>query len=67
MNDPDFWEFVQFCYSVRFYINLLFIALPWIAFSGTLEIALIVVNAWLNNWWAEGNFYLIANTVLGFT
>jgi hypothetical protein len=65
MNDPDFWNFVQFIYSIRFYINLIFIALPWAAFSGTLEIGLIVVNAVLNKGWAEGNLYLMLNTILG--
>lgn len=65
-NDPDFWDFVTFFYSIRFYLNFAFIALPWWIFSGLLEVALIVVNAWLNNGWAEGNFYLMINTVFGF-
>lgn len=65
LEDPDFLEFLQLCYSFRFYVNLIFIALPWWAFSATLEIGLIVVNAWLNKGWAEGNFYLIFNTLVG--
>ncbi len=63
--DPDFPEFVQFMYSIRFYVNLLFIALPWWCFSATLEIGLIVGNAVFNKGFAEGNVYLMFNTILG--
>jgi hypothetical protein len=65
LADPEFWTFVEFCYSVRFYINLLFVALPWWVFSATLEIGLIVVNILFNKGFAQGNVYLMYNTLVG--
>jgi hypothetical protein len=48
--------------AVRFVANLLFVALPWTIFAWLLWLWNIVFNSWLNKGWAEGNFFLLANT-----
>jgi hypothetical protein len=48
--------------SARGVANIVFVFLPWAGFSALLWLWNIVFNSWLNRGWAEGNFFLLANT-----
>jgi len=49
--------------ALKWVYFILIIGIPWCAFTGLLLLANIIVNAWLNEGWAEGNFWLLGNTV----
>ena len=50
-------------YYYRYLINVFLIGVPWTMFA----IAMVVYNFWFNiqfnDFWAEGNFWLITNSV----
>jgi len=48
----------------RWVFNFFLLAWPWAFFSFLMFTYNIVFNAWLNKWWALGNFYLIFNTYI---
>lgn len=58
----NIWEwFVYF----RFVFNAVFIGFPWTIFLVLSVVWNVVLNAYLNRWWAGGNVYLVANTIFG--
>ena len=46
----------------RWIINTIFIGIPWLFWSFLMVLYNIVFNAWINNWWAKGNIWLLVNT-----
>lgn len=61
-RDKTFPHAYKVLIALRYIISIVVIGLPWLIF-GTMGIVWnVVVNAWLNEGWAEGNFFLLANT-----
>ena len=56
---PKFWELIT---ATRSVMNIIFVFIPWVIFTFLLWVWNIVFNSWLNKGWAEGNFFLLANT-----
>ena len=56
---PAVWKSVM---AGKIFINLAFVAIPWTIVAWLLWLWNIVFNSWLNRGWAEGNFWLLANT-----
>lgn len=48
--------------ALKWVYSIILIGLPWVALTWLAVIANIVVNAWLNDGWAQGNFWLLGNT-----
>lgn len=46
-------------------INFFFVFLPWIMEGASIFIFHLVLETWLNKGWAEGNMFLMAQTVFG--
>lgn len=46
----------------RWVLNFLWVGIPWVFTSQMLILANFVFNIWLNQWWADGNFFLLFNT-----
>lgn len=46
----------------RWVLNFLWVGIPWVFTSQMLIVANFVFNIWLNQWWADGNFFLLFNT-----
>lgn len=60
------WDkLVKLFIAFRWVINTAFIGFPWLVWSSLMVIYNIVFNAWINKWWAKGNFWLLANTYFG--
>jgi len=57
-----FPHFYKVLIGLRVFWNLLVVAIPWTVFAWLLWLWNIVFNSWLNEGWAEGNFFLLANT-----
>lgn len=60
-DDPDHW--FEAIYYFRYLFDLVFIVLPWFIFSLAAIGFNWFVNIEWNNWWAEGNLWLIYNTI----
>jgi len=56
---PKVWKLLV---ALKWVYSVIFIGLPWVLGTGLLLIGNIVVNAWLNEGWAQGNFWLLGNT-----
>ena len=57
------WDkLVKLFIAFRWVFNTAFIGFPWLVWSSLMVIYNIVFNAWINKWWAKGNFWLLANT-----
>ena len=62
--DTDFagidlsWE--DYFEYFRYIFNIVFIAIPWFVFSLGLLVLNIYMNIDWNEWWGEGNAWLIA-------
>jgi hypothetical protein len=48
--------------ALKWVYSIILIGIPWVVFTGLALIYNIVANAWLNEGWAQGNFWLLANT-----
>jgi len=48
--------------ALKWVYSIVLIGLPWVGLSYLFLLFNIVGNAWLNEGWAEGNFWLLANT-----
>lgn len=60
------WDkLIRLFIALRWVFNIVIIAFPWMLWSGALTITNIVLNAWINKWWAKGNIWLLSNTVFG--
>lgn len=60
------WDkYIRVFVTLRWVINILVIGLPWMFISFLMLIYNIVINAWINKWWAKGNLWLLGNTILG--
>jgi len=49
--------------AFKIVLNILFVAIPWGIIAWLLWLWNVVFNSWLNKGWAEGNFWLLGNTV----
>ena len=47
----------------RWIVNFLFVGMPWFGVSIAMVIINLIFNIWLNQWWADGNAFLVLNTV----
>jgi hypothetical protein len=59
-DDHDYLTYVSY---FRWIINFLFVGMPWFAISVIMCIVNIVFNIVVNQFWADGNAFLIVNTV----
>jgi hypothetical protein len=48
--------------ALKWVYAIVLIGIPWVVLTGLSLIYNIVANAWLNEGWAQGNFWLLANT-----
>ena len=46
----------------RWFLNFIWVGVPWTAIGGAMIVINIVFNITLNDWWAGGNYLLIYNT-----
>jgi len=60
-GNHSWFEYLQFFGWV---FNFFFIGIPWALIAIALVVFNIVVNIWLNEWWADGNAFLIYQTVM---
>ena len=61
-NGVDVSSLVKTIIAFKFFFNLVCVAIPWTIIAWLLWLWNIVFNSWLNKGWAEGNFWLLANT-----
>jgi hypothetical protein len=47
----------------RWIVNFLFVGMPWFGISIAMVIINFIFNIWLNQWWADGNAFLVLNSV----
>lgn len=59
--DMDAW--MKTVVSMRWMMNFFGVAFPWAGWSFLMFLYNIVFNSWLNKGWAEGNLFLLYNTV----
>ena len=62
-DDPSIFTIYSFSMEIKWYFNLIFVALPWGLLSWLMAWYNIIINAWINKGWAEGNVWLILNTI----
>lgn len=67
---PDAGEYVSqqhnffaYLYFFRWVFNLIFVAFPWVFFSQLMIAFNIFFNIWFNQMWADGNWFLVFNTI----
>ena len=48
---------------LRWIINLWIVGVPWLFVLFAIFAWNMYVNIWWNKWWAEGNFFLMGNTI----
>lgn len=60
------WDkLIRLFVAFRWVINIIVVGFPWMVWSFLIMIVNIVLNAWLNKWWAKGNIWLLSNTIFG--
>ena len=59
--DMDAW--MKTVVSMRWMMNFFGVAFPWAGWSFLMFVYNIVFNSWLNKGWAEGNLFLLYNTM----
>jgi len=59
-------KLVNIIVSMYYVFNLVFVFMPWVFISEGLILYNVIFNSWLNKGWAEGNFWLVGNTVFAF-
>ena len=57
---PGFYKLLM---KLRWAFMILFIGIPWILVSFLMWVYNVVFNSWLNKGWAEGNLFLLYNTM----
>ena len=60
MNNLDFWGWLE---VFAYIINLWVIAVPWTIFGFLCILVNIFLNIDYNKGWAEGNVFLMGNTI----
>lgn len=53
-------------FRMRWYLNFFFVGIPWVLYIICANLWNLYFNAELNRDWAEGNVYLIFNTLFSF-
>ena len=61
-DDPNIVTASSMIMEVKWYLNLVFVGIPWVALSWLMAWYNIIINAWINKGWALGNIWLISNT-----
>jgi len=61
--DHTVWEYISY---FKWVFNFLFLGIPWMLLCIALVVADIWVNISINEWWADGNVFLIANSLFLF-
>ena len=61
-RDKTFPHAYKVLIAMRYIISIVCIGVPWLVYGFLGIVWNIVLNAWLNEGWAEGNFFLLANT-----
>jgi len=61
-RDKTFPHAYKILIALRYIFSIVMIGVPFIIFGFLGIVWNIVLNAWLNDGWAEGNFFLLANT-----
>jgi len=49
--------------ALKWVYSIVFIGIPWSLVTWLFIVGNIVVNSWLNEGWAEGNLFLLGNTI----
>jgi hypothetical protein len=55
-------QWYEYIFYFRWIVNLIFFAMPYFAFSCAMVVVNIVLNIFMNKWWAGGHWLLIFNT-----
>ena len=62
LEEPNIVNVSNWVMELKWYINLIFVGLPWVLFSWLMAWYNIIINAWINKGWALGNIWLMSNT-----
>jgi len=64
VTDEGLRGFLEYLFGYRWEINLMFITLPYFLFAVFATSWNLYLNIEMNRWWAEGNVFLLANTII---
>jgi hypothetical protein len=59
-EDVEWYDYLEY---FRYIINLVVFAVPWLIVSLGFVVANLYMNIDWNEWWGEGNAWLLANTI----